>query len=108
MHMFSLKTCDTCRRALREMRAAGLDPEVTDVRADGVSDSDLAAMWAALGEALLNRSSATWRGLTEEERAGDPLALLAAHPTLIKRPVLTDGTDWTVGWTPAVRDRWLG
>lgn len=106
--MFSLKSCDTCRKALKDLRAAGLDPEVTDVRADGVSDSDLSAMWAALGDSLVNRKSTTWRGLTEAERAGDPQALLAAHPTLIKRPVITDGTDWTVGWTAETRARWLG
>ena len=103
-----LKTCDTCRKAVRELRAAGVKPRLTDVRADGVAESELAAMWTALGEALLNRKSATWRGLSEEERATDPKALLAAHPTLIKRPVITDGTDWTVGWTPEAKARWLG
>ncbi len=108
MHMFSLKSCDTCRRALKELRAAGAEPQVTDVRADGVPAGDLAAMWAALGESLVNRASATWRRLSEAEKAGDPQALLAAHPTLMKRPVITDGTDWTVGWTSDVRARWLG
>lgn len=108
MRVFALKTCDTCRKALRELRAAGAEPDVIDVRADGVTDADLSAMWSALGEALVNRKSTTWRGLSEGEKAGDPKALLAAHPTLIKRPVITEGSDWTVGWTAEAKAKWLG
>ncbi len=108
MRIFTLRTCDTCRRALAELREAGLDPEVIDVRADGVAPDDLRAMWAALGDALVNRRSTTWRALDPAERDGDPLALLSAHPTLIKRPVIEAGGGWRVGWTPAIRTSVLG
>lgn len=33
VHM--LKTCDTCRKALAALKAAGFTPQVVDVRADG-------------------------------------------------------------------------
>ena len=108
MRVFSLKSCDTCRKALAEMRAAGLAPEVIDVRADGVAPADRAAMVAALGEAVLNRRSTTWRGLSEAERGGDPESLLAVHPTLMKRPVIERDGQWTVGWTNDVRSQVLG
>ena len=36
MRFFGLKSCDTCRRALRLLRDAGIDPDVIDLRADGV------------------------------------------------------------------------
>ena len=108
MRVFSLKSCDTCRKALAEMRAAGLAPEVIDVRADGVAPADRAAMVAALGEAVLNRRSTTWRGLSEAERGGDPESLLAAHPTLMKRPVIERDGQWTVGWTKDVRSQVVG
>ena len=108
MRVFSLKSCDTCRKALAEMRAAGLAPEVIDVRADGVAPADRAAMVAALGEAVLNRRSTTWRGLSEAERGGDPERLLEAHPTLMKRPVIERDGQWTVGWTKDVRSQVLG
>ena len=108
MRIFALKTCDTCRKALTAIRAAGLDPVVIDVRADGVSADDMDAMWAALGDTLVNRKSTTWRGLSDAEKASDPKALLATHPTLIKRPVITDGTRWTVGWTAGSQAIWLG
>ena len=98
MIVYALSTCDTCRAALKALRAAGHAPQVVDVRADGVPPEAVAAMLAALGDALVNRRSTTWRALTEAERAGDPAALLAAHPTLMKRPVIRDGEDWYLGW----------
>ncbi len=103
MRVFSLKTCDTCRKALAALRAAGHAPEVIDVRADGIGAEDLAAIVAAFGPAAVNRSSATWRALSDKERAADPAVLIAAHPTLLKRPVIEQDGQWHQGWTASVR-----
>lgn len=101
MRFFGLKTCDTCRKALKML--ADRDVSVIDVRADGVSDADRAAILAAFGEGAINTRSTTWRGLSENERAQAPDALLAAHPTLMKRPVIEHNGTWYQGWTPATR-----
>lgn len=101
MRFFGLKTCDTCRKALKIL--ADHDVTVIDVRADGVSDTDRAAILNAFGAAALNTRSTTWRGLSEGERAQDPAALLAAHPTLMKRPIIEHNGAWYQGWTPATR-----
>ena len=101
MRFFGLKSCDTCRKALKSL--AGRDVAVIDVRCDGVSQEDRAAMIEAFGPAVLNTRSTTWRGLSEDERAKDPAALLAEHPTLMKRPVLEIDGAWHQGWTPATR-----
>lgn len=101
MRFFGLKACDTCRKALKQL--SGRDVTVIDVRADGVSDADLSAMIAAFGMAAVNTRSTTWRGLSEDQRAQDPDALLAAHPTLIKRPVIEHNGAWYQGWTPATK-----
>ncbi len=95
---FGLKTCDTCRKALKTLVAAGHDLTVIDVRADGVLAADLARFHADFGDDLVNRRSTTWRGLSDTQRAGDPLALLAAHPTLMKRPVIETGATLYLGW----------
>ena len=97
MRFFGLKTCDTCRKALKALRDAGHDPQVIDVRADGVPAEDLDHIVATFGDAAINRASTTWRGLSDAEKASDPKDLLAAHPTLMKRPVI-DGAAWTIGW----------
>ena len=108
MRFFGLKTCDTCRKALAALRAGGIAPVVVDVRADGIDRADLARFHAAFGEALINRRSTTWRSLTEEERAGDPLDLLAAHPTLMKRPVIEADGQLYLGWGKDVQSSLLG
>ncbi|MCF2904464.1 arsenate reductase [Octadecabacter sp. CECT 8868] len=101
LRFFGLKTCDTCRKALKQL--ADREVEVIDVRADGVSAADQAAMINAFGAGVLNTRSTTWRGLSEEDRARDPAALLAAHPTLMKRPMIEVDGAWYQGWTPATK-----
>jgi len=108
MRFFGLKTCDTCRKALKQLAEAGHSPEVTDVRADGVTDAERAAMIAQFGDALINRASTTWRGLSDTEKLQAPAALLAAHPTLMKRPVIENDGVWTLGWKADVQARYLG
>ena len=103
MHIYHLKTCDTCKKAIKAL--ADREPSLVDVRADGVSPDLLKTWLEAVGpEVLLNRKSTTWRNLSEAERAGDPLTLLQANPTLMKRPVIVDGRDLHVGWSKAVQE----
>lgn len=77
------------------------------MRADGVDASDRASMVAVFGDAVVNRASTTWRGLSEAERSAAPADLLAAHPTLMKRPVIEHDGHWTIGWKPDVQARYL-
>ena len=108
MRIFALKTCDTCRKALAALRAAGHDPQVIDVRADGVPPADLDHIVATFGDAALNRASTTWRGLSDDEKAQDPKTLLTAHPTLMKRPVIDGPQGWTIGWKADAQSVHLG
>lgn len=94
MEIYGLKTCDTCRKAQKALPAA----RFRDLRAEPLSTKELAALWQALGEGMLNRSSTTWRGLPEEERQKDALTLMAAHPTLIKRPIIAQDGRLHLGW----------
>ena len=108
MRFFGLKSCDTCRKAIKALKEAGHDPQVIDVRADGVSEVDLNVIMAQFGDKAINRASTTWRGLSDTEKQADIADLLAAHPTLMKRPVIeTDGT-WTIGWAKPVQAQHLG
>ncbi|MEL7127149.1 MAG: ArsC/Spx/MgsR family protein, partial [Pseudomonadota bacterium] len=92
-------TCDTCRKAIKVLPEA----RFVDVRAEGVPDAVMARARAAFGDALVNTRSTTWRGLSEADRATAPEALLAAHPTLMKRPLIVDGDAMHLGWTKAVQ-----
>ncbi len=110
--LYGLKNCDTCKLALREIAAAGLEHRFVEIR----TEADLMALvpvWVKLAgvKALLNTRSTTWRGLTLEDRQLadiEPAVLLIANPTLIKRPVIELGGVLYVGWTPVGRAAVLG
>lgn len=97
--IYALKSCDSCKKAIKAMTAAGRELQIIDVRADGVPADVLAGFLATHGaEVMVNRKSTTWRNLDEAARAEDPAALLQTHPTLMKRPVIIDGGTSHVGW----------
>ena len=103
-----LKTCDSTRRALKALAEAGISHHFRDFRTDPPGKDEILALWQAVGPALLNRASTTWRSLGEDERALDPVALLTAHPALIKRPVIEGRGRITSGWRPEQQKAWLG
>lgn len=105
--VYGIRACDSCRRALKWLRDSGIEHRFHDLRADGLDRQRLRAWldspWA---DALINRRSTTWRGLSASERAASGAALLdlvLAHPTLIKRPVFEAGGLLGVGFDDAVR-----
>ncbi len=113
MILYGLKNCDTCKKAMKALDAAGENVEFHDVRADGVTKTQIGKWAKATGwEKLLNKSSTTWRGLADAEKDGvtekKALALMAEHPTLIKRPVIENGpTQVFVGWSKDVQEQLL-
>lgn len=111
--VYHLKTCDTCRKAIKALGAAGHALTLIDVRADGVALEELSRIEEAVGwKTLLNTRSTTWRGLGEADKADmnaeKAIALMGQHPTLIKRPVIDrhvsqGGALITAGWTKDVQ-----
>ncbi len=107
MKIYGLKNCDTCRRALKALKAAGHEAELVDVRKDGLIAEELERFFVVFGQDLVNRRSTTWRKLSEEEREGKPVALMLAHPSLMKRPViLEEGGLLTLGWGKDEQKHW--
>lgn len=107
MQVYGIKTCDTVRKALKSLENAGLPATLVDIRLTPLSDDQLSDFIAEFGENLLNKRSTTWRGLTDAERAQPLEILLKKHPTLMKRPVITDGTTLTLGWAKDAQSVWL-
>lgn len=115
MKIYHLKSCDTCRKAIKALRAQGYNPELIDVRVDGITMDTLVKIEALMGyEKLLNTRSTTWRGLADADKADmsadKALALIAQHPTLMKRPIIMDGImdggKITLGWTKEAQAAW--
>ena len=103
LQFYGLKTCDTCRKARRALEAAGHNVIYTDVRTDGVPPAVLAQALAQFGDALINKKSTTWRGLSDEDKQKPSADLLASNPTLMKRPLIQQGDVMTIGWTTDVQ-----
>ena len=108
--VYGIKSCDTCRKALRWLDAEGREYLWHDLRADGLDAATVQAWIKAVGpETLVNRRSTTWRGLDEATRTAaldeqGAVAVLWEHPTLIKRPVFVNGGRVRVGFNAAVKD----
>ena len=103
---YGLKSCDSCRAALKALAVAGIEVDHRDVRDDGMSAETLRQAIERHGaDKVINRRSTTWRELDETARQDEPVALLQAHPSLMKRPLIVqaDGGS-TVGWDAAARN----
>lgn len=94
MIIYGLKTCDTCRKALKALP----DAQLHDVRAAPLPNDVLTAALARFGDGLLNTRSTTWRGLSEAERQEAPRDLIVRHPALMKRPLIDAGGTLYLGW----------
>jgi arsenate reductase (glutaredoxin) len=108
--IYGIRQCDTMKKALAWLDQQAQAYAFVDYKCAGVVAERAPVWFAQVGwEALLNRRGLTWRRLPEsartdlDERAA--LALMIAHPTLIRRPVLEIGERVLVGFDPQV---WTG
>lgn len=108
LFVFGLKTCDTTRKALKDIEKAGRTAQFSDLREAPLDAATRAGVLAQLGETAINRASTTWRGLSDTEKARSVSELLADHPTLYRRPLIRSGGRWFCGWRPEVQKALLG
>lgn len=94
LQLHGIPNCDTVKKARAWLQARGTAHGFVDFKKTP-PDAALLARWArALGtERLLNRKGSTWRGLDAATQAAaaheaGALALMAAQPSVIKRPVV--------------------
>jgi arsenate reductase len=104
--IYGLKTCDTTKAARKWLDAKGIAHGFFDVREDGLTKAMVEGWFKELGwEKVLNKVSTTWKELPERDKAGvdakKAVALILAHPTLVKRPVLDRGGELSLGFKPA-------
>ena len=110
--LYGLKNCDTCRKAVKALEAAGQSVEFFDIRSEDVTDRAI-LFWAdeAGWDILLNTRSTTWRGLTARQKADmdedKALKLMEKHRALIKRPVIVWGKEVFVSWSKEVQETLL-
>lgn len=103
--LYGIPNCDTVKRARAWLAGHGVGCAFHDYKKAGVPEAELRAWVARLGwEALLNRSGTTFRKLPDADRADldadRAIAIMLAHPSTIRRPVLVRGGALEVGFSP--------
>lgn len=107
MILYGIPTCDTCKKAQKALVAAGHSVTFRDVRADPLTEAERDEFITEFGDRIINRASTTYRGLSDWMRASEADAQLAAHPTLMKRPVIRMDEALYLGWKADVQDALL-
>lgn len=111
--VYGIRNCDTVKKALAWLDLHAVDYAFHDYRTSGVPGDRLQAWADRLGwERLANTRGTTWRKLPEESRADldrrGMLALLEAHPSAIRRPIVEWRGDLvTLGFDPVEFSRAL-
>ena len=103
MILYGISTCDTCKKALKAIEAAGHAVTFRDVRANPLSAAEIDTIVTEFGDRAVNKQSTTYRGFNEFLKASEPEAQIAAQPAVMKRPVIEADGKWDLGWDEAVQ-----
>ncbi|OYY91513.1 MAG: ArsC family reductase [Sphingomonas sp. 28-66-16] len=105
--IYGIRNCDTMKKARAALDAAGIAHDFHDYKASGVDPVRLQGWIERLGwEKLLNRAGTTFRKLDDSAKVdldeARAVALMLAHPSAIKRPVLEHGDRLILGYDPDI------
>ena len=108
--LYGIKNCDTMKKARSWLDAHEVQYTFHDYKAAGIDPAVLAHWCSEVGwETLLNRAGTTFRKLPENQKQNmnerKAMTLMAAQPSMIKRPVLEYGKRLLVGFTPEVYEQ---
>lgn len=97
--VYGIPNCDTVKKALDWLKSNNINYEFHDYKKKGISDDKLKAWSEQVGwEKLLNKKSATWRGLDEATQSSavdeaSAIAIMRDATSIIKRPVIEKGKN---------------
>lgn len=105
--IYGIKNCGTMKKAFAWLDAHGIAYRFHDYRKAGIDAATLERWCDKLGwQTLVNTRGTTWRRLDEREKVvadtRGAIALMSAHPSLIRRPVVeTASSEVLAGFDPA-------
>jgi arsenate reductase (glutaredoxin) len=112
LKLYGIPNCDTVKKARTWLDAQGIAYAFHDYKKAGADPAKLAAWCEAAGwEKVLNRAGTTFKKLPEADKAdldsARAVALMAANPSCIKRPIVEHPGGLLVGfkepeWTAAL------
>lgn len=103
MIIYGLSTCAICQKARSKLEAAGKEVSFRDVRAEPLSEAELAELITEFGDRLVDRKSNDYRALNDWLKNSEAEAQISARPKVMARPVIRDGDTFYLGWDEAVQ-----
>ena len=107
MILYGISTCDTCKKALKALEAAGQSVTFRDIRKDPLTEAEIDTLVTEFGDRIINKSSTTYRGFSDFLKASEADAQIRSQPTVMKRPVIHADGAWYLGWDQATTDALL-
>jgi arsenate reductase len=107
MILFGISTCDTCKKAIKALEAAGRDVTFRDIRANPLSEAEIDTIVTEFGDLAVNKQSTTYRAFNDFLKASEPEAQIAAQPAVMKRPVIEHEGKFYLGWDEKVQSALL-
>lgn len=107
---YGIPNCDTVRKARNYLDSRSVDYQFHDYKKSGVDIATLERWVKQVGwEKLLNKAGTTFKKLSDMDKADidatKAIALMHAHPSMIKRPVVEGGPNLLVGFNPEMYDQ---
>ncbi len=107
--LYGIKNCDTVKKARRYLDEKNIEYTFHDYRVDGINEKLVQGFIKDLGwENVLNKRGTTWRKLDDATKdatsASNVATLLCEQPAMIKRPILKQGKNLTLGFSKAQYD----
>ncbi|QHC83664.1 arsenate reductase [Empedobacter brevis] len=98
--IFFLKSCDTCKRIMKEFDFTGF--ELHEIKSTAISEEELAEMKDLAGsyEALFSRRAQNYKklGLKDQQLSEEDIKnYILSDYTFLKRPVVVDGDKIFIG-----------
>ena len=107
MKIYGLSTCSVCQKARKALEAAGKDIDFRDIRAEPLSEAELATLIVEFGDRLVDRKSNDYRALNDWLKNSEAEAQISAKPKVMARPVIQDQDTYYLGWDDAVQSALL-
>jgi len=103
MMIYGLSTCSICQQARKALEADGKDVSFRDIRAEPLSEVELAELIAEFGDRLVDRKSSDYRALSDWLKASQTEAQISAKPKVMARPVIRHQNKLYLGWDDPVQ-----
>ena len=103
MMIYGMNTCAICQKARKALEAEGKEVSFRDIRADPLSEAELAELIGEFGDRLVDRTSNDYRALNDWLKNSEAEAQISARPKVMVRPIIRDRDTFYLGWDDVVQ-----